>query len=537
VAKFHPARLSRHPRPTYGEQKVFERLHDLDDGWLVLSSLSFLWDDKGGRVRPGEADFLLLHPLHGALIVEVKDATYAVRSRQWYRIKGRQELIDKSPFVQAASNRWKITSHLNKRGVKFVPMGHCVLFTHGRPSGDLGPDAPDGIVLTLAKFEPVRDAVMGVVAHWQAGTWAKREDFDRTVKILSPDVLVAPTLEYDIDVSIGEIHRLTDAQVALSTRQLEAVRITSDSPRSLILGGAGTGKTFVAFQYARMLAGRGKRVAVVGAQSELRVLTRKKLAAQGVHSGDLFDILTTLYPDALLEADVGQATWEVLVSLVDDHGSCLDALIVDEAQSLDPDVLAALTELVVDDGQVVLCADPYQLDPTGKWQPEGSYSHFWLTENCRNTLPIGRVVSRVSGSPSPVSGAAGRRPTLLHARDELVDQAVACVQQDLASLSPSEMVVLARSSSGAKRLFEALQRAGVKASRRLRDGYVGVCTVDEFRGCEAKSVIYMAETVGDPDTRTTDYVAISRACAHLRVVSDPDAWSELAFLFEHEEDS
>ena len=74
----------------------------------------------------------------------------------------------------------------------------------------------------------------------------------------------------------------------------------------------------------------------------------------------------------------------------------VDAVIVDEAQSYDKDLLEALLGLCPTSCQMY--ADPYQRDSTGMWRPPGSPGTFWLTRNCRNALPIAKLVARLGGS-------------------------------------------------------------------------------------------------------------------------------------------
>ena len=54
----------------HGERATLEALRRLDDEWSVFYSLSFL--DRGSFDRQRELDFLALHPLRGAVFIEVK---------------------------------------------------------------------------------------------------------------------------------------------------------------------------------------------------------------------------------------------------------------------------------------------------------------------------------------------------------------------------------------------------------------------------------------------------------------------------------
>jgi hypothetical protein len=91
--------------------------------------------------------------------------------------------------------------------------------------------------------------------------------------------------------------------------------------------------------------------------------------------------------------------WAAFVEAAERADVLVDAVIVDEAQSYDKDLLEALLALCPKSCQMY--ADPFQRDSTGMWRPPGDPRTFWLTRNCRNALPIARLVARLSGSLPP----------------------------------------------------------------------------------------------------------------------------------------
>lgn len=531
MARFYPNQLRG--KATRGERLVFERLHELDDSWIVLHSVGFVAQERRGA-RPGEIDFVLLHGEFGLLVLEVKDGSYEVAGRHWYALgRGGRVPLGRSPFEQATDNRYKLARWLKKAsGVERVPDGHCVVFTDARPTGVLGPEAPDAITLTGAALGNPRRAIGGVVEHWRRRPWSPSDDdFRKVLESLAPQASVVPTLDYDVDLAAAELERLTDRQIRLTREQLDVLSATSGRRDSLVLGPAGTGKTLLALHRARTLATQGARVGVVCDQRHLRLELRRKVQVPAAVIGGAEDLVRGVFEDAPAALAEAAELWEATLALVEDSGPPLDHLIVDEAQSHHPDLLDALRELVRPTGSLVFFADPYQRDASGRWRPSGEFNEFWLTQNCRNTLPIARLVSRISGALAPVDGAAGRVPAFREVRDgEHHDAAVAVVMELLETLTPSRVVVLTRSGAYAP-LRAALRRNDVPLSTdRGNDGLL-VCSVEEFRGCEAPAVVYVADGVTSGD-RTLDYVAVSRPCAHLTVVGTTTEWQKLRYLLE-----
>ncbi|SCG61079.1 nuclease-related domain-containing DEAD/DEAH box helicase [Micromonospora humi] len=528
MARFYPKQLRT--KATRGERLVFERLRSLNDSWSVLHNLSYV-DIGQPRLRIGEADFVLLHPRHGLLIMEVKDGAYRVTGRQWFARRRGDDVPLTDPFDQAVRNRYALAGWLRRStGIRHVPAGHCVVFTDGRPSGNLGPNAPDTIVLTAASLEHAPVLVERVMAHWDQRGWTSRADFDLALAALAPTAVVARTLKYDVDLAADDLERRTRRQIQLTDRQLEVLAATSGRRASLVLGAAGTGKTLLAQERARELAARGLRVAVIGQQRDLRLEIRRQLRVPGVSSGDPKDVLCALFGAERLGGYEGEPLWATVLSLVEAYGRPLDCLIVDEAQSHDEDLLVALRELVRPDGSVVLFADPYQRDRTGSWRPGGSFNEFWLTENCRNTLPIAKLVARVAGMlHGPVEGPAGRRPRLADGATDIVATCVDAVLEVLKDLPATQAVLVTATRTHHVAIRRLLAEHGVRTSGGLRGDGLAVCTVRQFHGCEAPAVVYADD--GDEDW-TTSYIAVSRACAYLHVVGRPDRWEPVRFLME-----
>ena len=68
------------------ERKVYEALRKtLPDDFQVFGWVSWISKDQGGRAMDGEADFLVVHPEHGLLVIEVKGGGVAHdgASGQW----------------------------------------------------------------------------------------------------------------------------------------------------------------------------------------------------------------------------------------------------------------------------------------------------------------------------------------------------------------------------------------------------------------------------------------------------------------------
>ena len=72
------------------ERRVHRALGDLSQDWTALHSVK--WQSRrNGRPGDGEADFVLIHPRRGILVLEVKGGEVSVEAGTWYTGNSRLE--------------------------------------------------------------------------------------------------------------------------------------------------------------------------------------------------------------------------------------------------------------------------------------------------------------------------------------------------------------------------------------------------------------------------------------------------------------
>jgi hypothetical protein len=83
VAIFYPANPPE--RSPSSELRVRDALRGLDDRWRIFHQV--VWQSRrNGREADGEADFVLLHPSGGLLVLEVKGGRVGIEDGDWYSI-------------------------------------------------------------------------------------------------------------------------------------------------------------------------------------------------------------------------------------------------------------------------------------------------------------------------------------------------------------------------------------------------------------------------------------------------------------------
>lgn len=539
MTRFYPnAQSASAPQ---SEKRVFEALKKLSDDWMVVHGLRFIAPAQGRRPpRNGEADFVLIHPRYGLIVLEAKGGRYEVERGAWYTYPGGQRVpMNSSPFDQATRNRYDLADHLYQQaGIRGMRMGHAVAFTDGAPRGNLGPAAPSAIVIDGTDLADLPTAIRRICAHWFPASSRGLSDpeLEQVLSVLAPTASVTADRRYAVDVTLIDVQQRTEREIEWTSQQLEVIAATEPGTFVSVLGAAGTGKTIIAARRASELAAAGSQVVFVADQRYLHssLLEQPALRHPNIVVGTPEEVARKLCPD-LPAIGPDYLLWEAFMEIADAGDAQVDAVIVDEAQSYDSDLLEALTGLCPTSCQMY--ADPYQRDSTGMWRPPGEPRTFWLTRNCRNAMPIAKLVARLSGSLAPRDGAPGPSVRFIEAdqdRTAFRAQFAAAVDDLVRTLSPAQIALLtcAQDTSDLRKLL-GVQR--VRIARRPGDDGVTVLPAREFRGCEAPAVLLVAgpeHACADHEASTNHYIAASRAVAELTVIGNAEDWKPYEFLME-----
>ena len=248
------------PGTPYSEMLVREALERLDDKWKVFHSVA--WQSiRKGRQGDGEADFILLHPRHGLIIIEVKGGEEIhIEDGQWFSRNsetGRLERI-KNPFLQATDSKYALLNYLREVSIPTheVPVTHGVCFPGTNIVNSIGTYGPLEIVWTKDDlYEPLA-MVQRLVRHWNQKANISPGVVKKLHQLLAPTIMVRRRLKDDVS-DVGQ------ALIELTSQQIKAFQLLRKVRRALILGGAGTGKTLLAVNRAKIFAEEGLKVLLV----------------------------------------------------------------------------------------------------------------------------------------------------------------------------------------------------------------------------------------------------------------------------------
>lgn len=511
-----------------GERKLHSALQRLSDDWTVIHSVA--WQgDRNGRPADGEADFVVLHPAHGLLVIEVKGGGIHVERGRWYssNSEGRYEIKD--PFRQATDSKHFLARYLQ---LPKSATGHAVAFPDIHRPTRLGPHAPPDMTIDRGDLSDIAGAVDRVVRHWHLEHRLSEQQVDTITALLCPTTDVRQLLKDQI-VEIGA--RL----LRLTQEQFQVLDLLRRQRRTLILGGAGTGKTLLAVERARRLAIEGFSVLLTCFNRPLaQHLAAEFVALRTVKVHSFHQLVTWQLKTAGIEIppDPPQEWWDrtsasALVEAAEQNGLRFDAVVVDEGQDFPSEWFTALQMLLADPdvGPFYVFADALQAIYRPDWQPPFDGEPYLLVVNCRNTIPIAAAVRGVFEIEAADLGVDGPLPAWVIADSpEAAAKAVGAQLHRLVhegGLNPSQVVVLTQTRATAE-LIRSKPRAGLSLVASGANG-LGCETIHRFKGLEADAAIVVLERMEEERDRQLAYIGLSRPRAELVVIGPQEVLDSL----------
>lgn len=536
MAIMHPAQIPE-AYHAYSEVKFFNACKEqLSDKYHVFYSVRWYSTNNGVR-EDSECDFLIFNPDYGFICIEVKGGTgIRVEDGVWYLIDHDSERkLKRSPYDQAEqSMRFFKKYYEDEVEAQFSGVYGCAVaypnysinepFTVGSP------------IETTIDFSAMNDLQKRVIEIFRFFR-AQRKG---AASFLSPDAqkkfISVVNKRVALSISAGALIQDKERELlAINRTQDTVIDLLSHYSKAFIVGGAGTGKTWIGIKkIIRCVQGGGNAL----------YLCYNKALAENV---------STLISDTRADChNIDSYAYSLLrdkVATAPEHNGCkeyseligdlpnlgkYDLVIVDEGQDFTEDWAFCANLMVKDNGSLYVFYDESQnifsRNFGEKFFIDGP--PFVLRYNIRNTANIYRYTQEQTnlGLDTIANQIEGVEPDCRKFTRKA--QAVAFIDSVINKLvtregvDPRKIVILSNRKKENSILSETTFVGGQNLSNeRILPNIESIAyrTIQGFKGLESDVVIYINHTYKDePKTesvRATLYTAQTRARFYLFVLN------------------
>ncbi|MCL2489493.1 MAG: NERD domain-containing protein [Propionibacteriaceae bacterium] len=538
-----------------GEQAVYRALASAPgtDRWIAMHSLAIA---KHVRQVEGEADFVIIAPGEGILVIEVKSHRSVRRDADGTWHLGAQPPTTRSPFQQAGEAMYSILDYLRSHSVdtRRFPAFHAVWFTHVRAKSELlaSPEWHAWQLLDMGDLADVGTALGRVFAAGRRHLASKNPAWVSTPPFtIQQATLVARSLRPRFEVasvSSDMRHARQRELTQFLDEQYDALDAMDDNSAVLFTGPAGSGKTLLAMEAAVRELSKGKSGRLLcfnhllGQQLQGELANRDGLTVGTLHQQLLR--IAGVPPEPVVDSDFWQRTLpeRAAEALLESASKQADFLIIDEIQDIASQNYLDVLDLLVDgglrSGRVLMFGDferqaIYDVGDSRQRLHEciPYLATFRLVANCRNLPRIGFAVNHMSQldpgytryrrhddgvDPSFLTYKRGsdQTPLVVHAIRDL--QAEGFRLEDIVVLSPLRQGSAAETATSAW-----LKQVLIPADASIHSGKVAYSTVQAFKGLEAPAVVFTdLDSASVPNFAAVLYVGITRATDRLTAVAE-----------------
>ena len=507
-----------------GEEEAFNSLRALHERCYVFHSIRWLRRPGRGGTPEGEGDLIVFDPRRGALVIEVKSGGIRLHEGRWLQTNQATgiERPMQDPEAQANRTRWFLRERLIERfGASLAcPVYHAVWFPSvDFPLGNLPLNYSASIILDRSALLDPIEAIENAFAFGSgrpATPQLNARDVKRVLELLAPSFSAAASMRHAIDGRDRSFVRLTQEQA----RVLDYLE---DQSRAVVSGAAGTGKTMVALQLARVLADRGEDVTFLCFNNALKRFLEAHHGMRRVTFHTFDSLACSIAPAHAGNFDCARAA--LLDRLSSLNPPNLGHVLIDEGQDYEDDWIEVLDRatsqtfyVFYDRSQLV------QRVRIPRWI-EMAECRLVLRRNCRNTTQIARTAYRLGGLPLPPDTVSGPLPVLHACPDETAaGRRVARLVVNFLGkdeLHPHEIALVSLRGTKESLLGEIQRVDRYRLTDTPTKDAIVWTTVRRFKGLEAKALILLdvvPRDLANDEVRRLLYVGASRATHDLHIV-------------------
>jgi len=529
------------------ECNVYSLLKTLPDKYTVYYSIHWESIEQWGA-REGEADFIIVHPNMGIIVLEVKGGAirYDGDTNLWFSQSAGGDVFKiTDPVDQGFRNKYYLEGEF-----KLLPgwpegefnIDNAVCFPDTFTDGlYLRPDLPRELVIDHKDMDDIQSSVLRVYQKL-FGRNLEIHDFGQKRTQMVQHYLAQ---SFELTTPLGvEIEYEDQKLVQLTEQQFVALSLLGDRKRVAIGGCAGSGKTMLALEKARQFSELGLNVLLTCFNGPLAEYMKHRIPNVDVYNFHELCRQAAKQVDISLPRNIDDKDYyenilpEALLNASNTIGRVYDAIIIDEGQDFKENYWIALESLLKENGTLYIFYDNNQNLYEGSLDFGGLVHEqpFQLTQNCRNTQSIHKTVVRFHSNPQTIkcAGPLGRLPEALTYTGDA--ECLSELQKVLFRLVVDEHIpagdiaILTPRGRETTKLTEGTVLGNFKLSAYPSTNRytIQATSIFLFKGLE-KRVIILAELDAHTNINmdVLMYVGCSRARTHLIILHDKEAAAQL----------
>jgi hypothetical protein len=380
-----------------GEAKVFQALKkNLSDEWTVYANVRFHQSSMYG-LADIETDFIVAHPLHGLVVLEVKGGIhirFEPTTQTWHSTNlDMQAFVIKNPFEQARKNRYALINVLKNSKLKSfsehdinnrIRIAYGVIFPDtSMINGQLPIEARKELIMfTHHLHEDCAKHMIKLMKNFNTESVCDLNGlaFDVLHDKLAPVCEIKRSLKNWI-VDEGE------TILTLTQQQFQLLNVIQMISKASIYGCAGSGKTLLAIEKAKLESAKGNKVLFVCFNTLLGQQLQAVFKDDPLVDAHCFHVLIAQHYQITQEDELFND--EILMEkVINNPLGIYDGLIMDEAQDFSEERMLMVHMLLKDHAFKFYFWDDHQNINLNQTAIPVCETQLMLTRNFRNTQKI-----------------------------------------------------------------------------------------------------------------------------------------------------
>lgn len=538
MAIMHPSDINKR-KHVKSEEKFYNACRDqLSDKYHVFFSVRWYSIDDEGKREDSECDFLIFNPDYGFLCVEVKGGKgiYTDDDGDWFlKDFAEDRKLHRSPYLQAEESMRFFKKYYEDEVESKFPgtYGSAVAFPNYCINSPITDSSPLELTIDMNSLHNLQKRIVEIFRYYRSENLGRSFFFapdsqKKFINLINKRValsVAAGALIEDKERELIEINQTQDVVIDL----------LANYQKAFIIGGAGTGKTWIGIKKIKRAIVNGKDTLYLCCNDSLAASVKNNIGSYAAECFSLSGYMRNIFGNAVDSVPYKEGAPEYSVLLTEcKNYKKYDLIVVDEAQDFTEDWAFAVNLLLKDEGSLYVFYDECQ-NVFGRDFGDKFYIDeppFVLRYNIRNTsniykytqdltnLGLETVANQIEGVEPDVRSCTRKQQVLTYL-DSIVSKLV-----NSEGVSPEKIAILCNKSIEKSAIKDVDLIGGYRVSvdqmKRKKDEVL-IQQVEDYKGLESDIVIYINHTYkNEPNTsekRSLTYTALTRARFYLYIIN------------------